>query len=284
MSNWLKLEGDVCAVTGARGGMGAEICREFARNGTNVVMLDLDEEKVKAAAADLAAEFGIHAEGYKMNATDEAEVQAAVDATIADFGRVDVLVNTAGILRFAASAGTLLVGKAASIAAVQLFADPTSAAAVALGGVVVSVNTCANLVGRLSFGQIIDKLGAYKSLLISLVVTIVALVIMSMSFTQSMFFVALALLGFSFGALLVIYPPLTGGAFGTSNIGVNYGIMFLGYAAATWISQPITAVLYHAEAGSAAYQQSFYGAIVIAAIAVVLTVYMMVSDSKKKSA
>ena len=141
-----------------------------------------------------------------------------------------------------------------------------------------------NLVGRLSFGQIIDKLGAYKSLLISLVVTIVALVIMSMSFTQSMFFVALALLGFSFGALLVIYPPLTGGAFGTSNIGVNYGIMFLGYAASTWISQPITAVLYHAEAGSAAYQQSFYGAIVIAAIAVVLTVYMMVSDSKKKSA
>ena len=111
---------------------------------------------------------------------------------------------------FAATAGTLLVGKVASIAAVQLFADPTSAAAVALGGVVVSVNTCANLVGRLSFGQIIDKLGAYKSLLISLVVTIVALVIMSMSFTQSMFFVALALLGFSFGALLVIYPPLTG--------------------------------------------------------------------------
>lgn len=102
MSNWLKLEGDVCAVTGALGGMGVEICREFAHNGANVVLLDLDEEKVKTAAADLAAEFGIHAEGYKMNATDEAEVQAAVDATIAGFGRVDVLVNTAGILRFAA--------------------------------------------------------------------------------------------------------------------------------------------------------------------------------------
>lgn len=102
MSNWLKLEGDVCAVTGALGGMGVEICREFARNGANVVLLDLDEEKVKTAAADLAAEFVIHAEGYKMNATDEAEVQAAVDATIAGFGRVDVLVNTAGILRFAA--------------------------------------------------------------------------------------------------------------------------------------------------------------------------------------
>ena len=51
MSNWLKLECDVCAVTGALGGMGVEICREFARNGANVVLLDLDEEKVKAAAA-----------------------------------------------------------------------------------------------------------------------------------------------------------------------------------------------------------------------------------------
>ena len=222
-----------------------------------------------------APEAGWLPEGF------EAPKGGAHAGTFGDLTPGEILIAT---FAFAATAGTLLVGKVASIAAVQLFADPTSAAAVALGGVVVSVNTCANLVGRLSFGQIIDKLGAYKSLLISLVVTIVALVIMSMSFTQSMFFVALALLGFSFGALLVIYPPLTGGAFGTSNIGVNYGIMFLGYAASTWISQPITAVLYHAEAGSAAYQQSFYGAIVIAAIAVVLTVYMMVSDSKKKSA
>ncbi len=47
MSNWLKLEGDVCAVTGALGGMGVEICREFARNGANVVLLDLDEEKAR---------------------------------------------------------------------------------------------------------------------------------------------------------------------------------------------------------------------------------------------
>ena len=250
---------------------------------TDMVMVPVREEADGSFTELKAPEAGWLPEGF------EAPKGGAHAGTFGDLTpgemvktpRFWVLIVT---FAFAATAGTLLVGKVASIAAVQLFADPTSAAAVALGGVVGSVNTCANLVGRLSFGQIIDKLGAYKSLLISLVVTIVALVIMSMSFTQSMFFVALALLGFSFGALLVIYPPLTGGAFGTSNIGVNYGIMFLGYAASTWISQPITAVLYHAEAGSAAYQQSFYGAIVIAAIAVVLTVYMMVSDSKKKSA
>ena len=107
---------------------------------------------------------------------------------------------------------------------------------------------------------------------------------MSTSFNQGLFFVALALLGFSFGALLVIYPPLTCGAFGTTNLDVNYGIMLLGYAASTWISQPITAVLYHVEAGNAAYQQSFYGAIAIAAVVVVLTVYMMVSNKKTQAA
>ena len=100
MNNWLNLEGEVCVVTGALGGMGVEICREFARNGANVVLLDLDEEKVRTAAAGLSNEFGIHAEGYRMDATNEEEVQAAVDATIRDFGRVDALVNTAGILRF----------------------------------------------------------------------------------------------------------------------------------------------------------------------------------------
>ena len=101
MNNWLNLEKSVCAVTGALGGMGTEICREFARNGADVVLLDLDDEKVKAAAAELSEEFGVHAEGYRMNACDESEVQAAVDAAVADFGHVDVLVNTAGILRFA---------------------------------------------------------------------------------------------------------------------------------------------------------------------------------------
>lgn len=181
----------------------------------------------------------------------------------------------------AATAGTLLVGSAASIAAVQLFSDPASAAAVAIGGTVVMVNTIANFVGRIAFGNILDKIGGYRSLLIMLVITICALALMSVSFNQALFFCALALLGFSFGALLVIYPPLTGSIFGTTNLGVDYGIMFLGYAASTWISQPISSALYRANAGSAAYQHSFYGAIVIALIAVALTIAMMAKDRKR---
>ncbi len=184
----------------------------------------------------------------------------------------------------AATAGTLLVGSAASIAAVQLFPDPASTAAVAIGGTVVMVNTIANFVGRIAFGTIVDRIGGYRSLLVMLVITIAALALMSMSFTQGMFFVALALLGFGFGALLVIYPPLTGSIFGTTNLGVNYGIMFLGYAASTWISSPISSALFDASAGSAAYQHCFYGAIAIALVAVALTALMMVGDERRAAA
>lgn len=101
MGNWLKLEDNVCAVTGALGGMGAQICHDFAENGAKVVLLDLDQEKTEAAAAKLAEEMGVETLGLAMDATSEDSVQAAVDATVAKFGRVDVLVNTAGILRFA---------------------------------------------------------------------------------------------------------------------------------------------------------------------------------------
>lgn len=231
-----------------------------------------------------APEAGWLPEGFEN--TDGASAHAGTfgDLTPAEMVKTPrfwVLIIT---FAFAATAGTLLVGKVATIATVQLFADTTSAEAIAVSGLVVTVNTLANLFGRLSFGQITDKIGGYKSLLVMLAITIFALILMSLSFSVPLFMVSLVLLGFSFGALLVIYPPLTGGAFGTSNIGVNYGIMFLGYAASTWISQPITAVLYHAEAGNAAYQQSFYGAIAIAAVAVALTVYMMVSDNKKNAA
>lgn len=231
-----------------------------------------------------APEAGWLPEGFESVAGTSAHAGTFGDLTPAQMvktARFWVLITT---FAFAATAGTLLVGKVATIATVQLFADAASSEAIAVSGIVVTVNTLANLVGRLSFGQITDKIGGYKSLLVMLVITIAALFLMSVSFSVPLFMVSLVLLGFSFGALLVIYPPLTGAAFGTSNIGVNYGIMFLGYAASTWISQPITAVLYHADAGQAAYQQSFYGAIVIAAVAVVFTVYMMKADSKKSAA
>jgi len=99
---WLGIEGDVCVVTGAMGGMGRQIIEEFARNGANVVLVDIvDEKKIRAAAEGVAKKYGIGAAGFKCNVTDENEVDKLVKRVVKRFGKADVLVNTAGILRFA---------------------------------------------------------------------------------------------------------------------------------------------------------------------------------------
>lgn len=99
-NNWLGLEGDICVITGAVGGMGVEICREFAKQKANLVLIDLDEAKCQAYANQLATEYGIKAIGLACNTTEEQDVDAAVALVKKEFGRCDVLVNTAAILRF----------------------------------------------------------------------------------------------------------------------------------------------------------------------------------------
>lgn len=99
-NNWLGLEGDICVITGAVGGMGVEICREFAKQKANLVLIDLDEAKCQAYANQLATEYGIKAIGLACNTTEEQDVDAAVALVKREFGRCDVLVNTAAILRF----------------------------------------------------------------------------------------------------------------------------------------------------------------------------------------
>ncbi|MCX8640538.1 MULTISPECIES: SDR family NAD(P)-dependent oxidoreductase [unclassified Gilliamella] len=98
--SWLGLENDVCVVTGAMGGMGLEICREFAKQKANLVLIDLDEAKCQQFAKELTKQYGIQAIGIACNTTIEEQVDAAVAEVKQVFGRCDVLVNTAAILRF----------------------------------------------------------------------------------------------------------------------------------------------------------------------------------------
>ncbi|ANZ60431.1 2-deoxy-D-gluconate 3-dehydrogenase [Secundilactobacillus paracollinoides] len=98
--SWLGLTGKVCVVTGAVGGMGTKICAEFAKQGANVVLVDLLADKVTAYATDLAAKFGVKTLALTCDTTAETQVDAAVEQVVATFGRVDILVNTAAILRF----------------------------------------------------------------------------------------------------------------------------------------------------------------------------------------
>lgn len=91
-----RLEGRTALVTGGAGGIGAGIATALAREGADVAILDLRLEAARARAATLAA-FGGKSFAVAADVSDEAQVAAAVAATIAALGRIDILVNNAGI-------------------------------------------------------------------------------------------------------------------------------------------------------------------------------------------
>ena len=88
--------GQVAFVTGAARGMGLATARLFAQNGAAVVLADVDGALIAREAQRIAAEGG-RALGLVCDVADETAVAAAIDQTVAEFGRLDMAFNNAGI-------------------------------------------------------------------------------------------------------------------------------------------------------------------------------------------
>ena len=91
----MRMKDKVVLVTGGAAGIGKATALRFAEEGARLVICDVNEEAGQATLKEL----GPDATFYKVNVANRAEVQAWVEAVAARYGRIDVLVNNAGILR-----------------------------------------------------------------------------------------------------------------------------------------------------------------------------------------
>jgi sorbitol-6-phosphate 2-dehydrogenase len=88
----------VAIVSGGGQGLGRAISQALAVAGAQVVVLDLNEETALTTAAEIAALTGRQMLGLPADVTDEAQIEAALEATLTQFGRLDIAVANAGIV------------------------------------------------------------------------------------------------------------------------------------------------------------------------------------------
>ncbi|MCU6762972.1 Gluconate 5-dehydrogenase [uncultured Roseburia sp.] len=91
-----NLKGKVAVVTGASSGLGADAARAYAKAGASVAILARRKEKLEALAEELKSDH-TNVLAVSCDVTDEASVKSAVQQVIEHFGKIDILLNNAGI-------------------------------------------------------------------------------------------------------------------------------------------------------------------------------------------
>ena len=95
MHDCFDLSGRVALITGASSGLGAQFARALAARGADVVLLARRKEKLQGVAEEVRS-LGVRALPVQCDVTSREQQQAAVDAAMKEFGKIDILINNAG--------------------------------------------------------------------------------------------------------------------------------------------------------------------------------------------
>ena len=162
---------------------------------------------------------------------------------------------------FANAAGTMMVSATSPIAQNQIGLSAMDAA------LCVSLMTLFNMFGRITFGFIYDKLKGWNSLLLVLVINGISMLMLTIADSYIYFILCIALVGFSFGGLLVVFAPMVKIIFGSKYYNRNYGLIFIGYGIGAFVGPKISASFYDA---TGSYVMGYFGSAILAALAIAL--------------
>ena len=172
---------------------------------------------------------------------------------------------------FANAAGTMMVSATSPIAQKQIGLNAMSAA------LCVPLMTLFNMFGRISFGFIYDKLKGWNSLILVLLINGISMLMLTMAHSYAYFILCIALVGFSFGGLLVVFAPMVKIIFGSKFYNRNYGLIFIGYGIGAFVGPKISASFFDA---TGSYVMGYIGSAILAALAIVL---VLVAKKLQKS-
>ncbi len=97
MKNLFNLEGKVAIITGGNGGIGKGIADGLASAGCDIVIAARNEDKTAKAAEDIKERFGVRVLGVNTDVSREDSIQAGMARAVSEFGKVNILVNNAGV-------------------------------------------------------------------------------------------------------------------------------------------------------------------------------------------
>lgn len=202
-------------------------------------------------------------EGWKPSA-EQAKVLNTKNYNIPGMVKTPVFWVLVIMFIFANAAGTMMVSATSPIAQNQIGQSAMTAA------LCVSIMTLANMIGRIGFGFIYDKLKGWNSLILVLLINGISMIMLTFAKSLPYFILCICLVGFSFGGLLVVFAPIVKNVFGSKFYNRNYGLIFIGYGIGAFVGPKISASFYDK---TNSYVMGFIGSAVLAAAAIVLVFF-----------
>lgn len=178
------------------------------------------------------------------------------------------------LLTCGAFCGMMIISQASAVAQNMVGMTPMAASTA------VSILAVFNALGRIFAGALSDRIGRINTLMGSCVLSICGLLLLYITASggYATFYLGIALVGVCFGAFMGVFPGFTADRFGAKNNSVNYGIMFIGFAAAGYFGPTIMRNVY---AANGIYQPAFLIACGLNVAGVVLSLVYRLMTAKR---